>query len=632
MAALKKLRCCIQDNTILPPASVLDKNGKELTQVKTSSGEILWGKYNVKVLDKNNAYTKSTELSTDWYKDSNMWEYYFTKVIKSFSFYANDQISEIDPEVYFSAWNIPAYRHLFGASWDTDHNEVTTSTSAFGSSIYHGEKITKVAELRPEAGFYFTEAIDPSISSYGNLLIIREAVSQANEDFKIDLDSLRIAPRFGTLELENSTGFNFQGSLDRITSLNKDAKIGTVLDDDFLYYGDTFLYGVNDVADDRVPYADVVYPKVGSTVECSLTNLQDGNGNNFIEQTEKVSYFTERGSSISFDLSPNYPLYFETTPEWKRENLPNFLMVDNKVVSTTISGESTGFSLEANLVVNPYYPKTSVNIPIYFYSSNREFSIAGTKITANNSSDSVTLSSQTIQEVPETDFSKAVWSHLTTKRQVAVKKAAYYTVLDYGTSTGIIGLGPTATVYALSKPSHCYFNYTNNGYLYHVDLVDNPGETTIIENQDISLTTSSTPHEYTYVISKTADGEITAQTGRLEIPTITLSLPGFYQAVDDNKVTLTFEGTLYDKNNSSCGSMNETWEKFTTSTLASGTVIEGHIKYFYEDFFANSSLDSSNSYVEATIICSFSINGIPFTKTYTTNATYTWVEEFSEAV
>ena len=41
MAALKKLRCCIQDNTILPPASVLDKNGNEITQVKTSSGEIL---------------------------------------------------------------------------------------------------------------------------------------------------------------------------------------------------------------------------------------------------------------------------------------------------------------------------------------------------------------------------------------------------------------------------------------------------------------------------------------------------------------------------------------------------------------------------------------------------------------
>jgi hypothetical protein len=41
MAALKKLRCCIKDNTILPPASILDKNGNEITQVKTSSGEIL---------------------------------------------------------------------------------------------------------------------------------------------------------------------------------------------------------------------------------------------------------------------------------------------------------------------------------------------------------------------------------------------------------------------------------------------------------------------------------------------------------------------------------------------------------------------------------------------------------------
>jgi hypothetical protein len=78
--------------------------------------------------------------------------------------------------------------------------------------------------------------------------------------------------------------------------------------------------------------------------------------------------------------------------------------------------------------------------------------------------------------------------------------------------------------------------------------------------------------------------------------------------------------------------MNKTWEKFTTSTLASGTTIEGHTKYFDEDFFANSSLDSGNAYVEAVITCSFSIHGIPFTKTYTTNATYTCIEEFSEPV
>jgi hypothetical protein len=45
----------------------------------------------------------------------------------------------------------------------------------------------------------------------------------------------------------------------------------------------------------------------------------------------------------------------------------------------------------------------------------------------------------------------------------------------------------------------------------------------------------------------------------LEIPTITLSLPGFYQAIDNNKVTITFEGDLYDINNDSfCGSMNKT--------------------------------------------------------------------------
>jgi hypothetical protein len=87
-----------------------------------------------------------------------------------------------------------------------------------------------------------------------------------------------------------------------------------VLDGDSLYYGDSFLYDVHDVADDRVPDIDAVYPEVGSTIECSLTNLQDGTGKNFAEQTEKVSYFTERGGKISFDLSPNYPLYFETTP------------------------------------------------------------------------------------------------------------------------------------------------------------------------------------------------------------------------------------------------------------------------------------------------------------------------------
>ena len=87
------------------------------------------------------------------------------------------------------------------------------------------------------------------------------------------------------------------------------------------------------------------------------------------------------------------------------------------------------------------------------------------------------------------------------------------------------------------------------------------------------------------------------------------------------------------ENDSNCGSTGKiSWEKSTTSTLASGTTIEGHTKYFYEDFFANSSLDSSNSYVETIITCSFSINKIPFTKTYTTNATYTWVEEFSEPV
>jgi hypothetical protein len=89
-----------------------------------------------------------------------------------------------------------------------------------------------------------------------------------------------------------------------------------VLDNDTLYYGDTFLYDVYNVADDRAPYADVVYPEEGDVIECSLTNLQDGNGNNFTEISpdQKVSYFTERGSKISFDLSPNYPLYFETTP------------------------------------------------------------------------------------------------------------------------------------------------------------------------------------------------------------------------------------------------------------------------------------------------------------------------------
>jgi len=196
---------------------------------------------------------------------------------------------------------------------------VTTIASEVGSNIYHGEKITRSAELRPEAGFYFTEAINPSISSYGNISFAKEVVSQANEDFKIDLDSLKIAPRYGTLKLENSTGFNFQCSLDRIASLNKDAKISTVLDDDYLYYGDSFLYDVHDVADNRVPDIDAVYPEVGSTVKCSLTTLQDGSGNNFTEispeQTGKASYFTERGSKISFDLSPNYPLYFETTPE-----------------------------------------------------------------------------------------------------------------------------------------------------------------------------------------------------------------------------------------------------------------------------------------------------------------------------
>jgi hypothetical protein len=89
-----------------------------------------------------------------------------------------------------------------------------------------------------------------------------------------------------------------------------------VLDGDSLYYGDCFLYDVYDVADDKVPDIDAVYPEVGSIIECSLTNLQDGNGNNFTEISpdQKVSYFTERGSKISFDLSPNYPLYFETTP------------------------------------------------------------------------------------------------------------------------------------------------------------------------------------------------------------------------------------------------------------------------------------------------------------------------------
>ena len=634
MAALKKLRCCIKDNTILPPASILDKNGNEITQVKTSSGEILWGKYNVKVLDKTNTYNKVTELSKDWYKDSSKWEYYFTKVIKSFSFYANEYVSMSDPEVYFSAWNIPAYRHLFGAYWDTDRNEVTTSTSGFGPSIYHGEKITKEAELRPETGFYFTEATTSNNSSYGNSLIIKEVVSQADGEFKIDLDSLKIEPRYGTLELENSTGFNFQCGLDRVSSLKQNAKIGTVLDGDSLYYGDSFLYDVNDVADDRVPDIDAVYPEVGSVIECSLTNLQDGTGNNFTEQTGKVSYFTERGGRISFDLSPKYPLYFETTPVWKSEKLPSIMMVDGKIASTEIMTGSTGSSLEANLVVNPYYPKNSVNIPVYFYSSTREFSIAGTKTTLDNSSASVTLTPQNIQEVPETDFSKAVWDHLATKRQVTVKKAAYYTVVDYGTSAGIIGLPPTVRLYSLNKPSYCYFNYTNNGYLYHVDLVDNPGKTTIIESQDISLTASSTAPEYTYIIYKSHDGQlVTDKRGKLEIPTITLSLPGFYQAIDNNKVTITFEGALYDINNDSfCGSMNKTWEKFTTSTLASGTTIEGHTKYFDEDFFANSSLDSGNSYVEAVITCSFSIHGIPFTKTYTTNATYTCIENFSEPV
>lgn len=636
MTALKKLRCCIKDNTILPPASILDKNGNEITQVKTSSGEILWGKYNVKVLDKTNTYNKVTELSKDWYKDSSKWEYYFTKVIKSFSFYVNEYVSMSDPEVYFSAWNIPAYRHLFGAYWDTVRNEVTTSTSGFGPSIYHGEKITKEAELRPEAGFYFTEAINPSSSTYGNSLIIKEVVSQADGEFKIDLDSLKIEPRYGTLELENSTGFNFQCGLDRVSSLKQDAKIGTVLDDDYLYYGDSFLYDVNDVADTRVPGIDAVYPEIGSVIECSLTNLQDGNGTNFTEinpeQTGKVSYLTERGSKISFDLSPNYPLYFETTPAWKSETLPKLMGVDGKILSTVIMGSDKGSSLEANLVVNPYYPKSSVSIPIYFYSSNREFSIAGTKITADNSSSSVTLTAQNIQEVPEDDFSKAVWSHLVTKRQVAVKKDAYYTVLEY--ASGIIGLPPTVRLYSLSEPSYCYFNYTNNGYLYHVDLVDNPGKTTIIENKDISLTTSSTAFEYTYVIHKTYDdSQVTGTDGKLYIPAITLSLPGFYQTVDNNKVTITYEGALYDlEKDSYCGVMDKvSWEQPATSNLASGLTIAGHTHYFNEDFFANSSLNSSNAYVETVITCSFSINGIPFTKTYTTDATYTWVEEHSIA-
>jgi hypothetical protein len=83
-------------------------------------------------------------------------------------------------------------------------------------------------------------------------------------------------------------------------------------------------------------------------------------------------------------------------------------MVDGKVASTEIMAGSKGSSLEANLVVNPYYPKNSVNIPIYLYSSTREFSIADTKTTLDNSSASVTLTPQNIQEVPETDFSKAV--------------------------------------------------------------------------------------------------------------------------------------------------------------------------------------------------------------------------------
>ena len=487
MAALKKLRCCIKDNTILPPASVLDKNGNELTQVKTSSGEILWGKYNVKVLDKTSTYTKVTDLANDWYKDSSMWDYYFTKVIKNFNFYTNEPILESNPDIYFSAWNVPAYRNLFSASWDTERGEVTTTIADSGSAIYHGEKITKEAELRPEAGFYFIEAINPTDYSYGNSSITREVVSQADGDLKIDWDSLKIEPRYGTLQLENSTGFNFQCGLDRVSSLKQNAKIGTVLDGDSLYYGDSFLYDVNDVADAGVPYADTVYPEVGDVIECSLTNVQDGNGNNFTEisPNQKVSYFTERGSRISFDLSPKYPLYFETTPEWKTTALPSIMGVDGQILSTTIMDSAKGISLEANLVINPYYPKNSINIPIYFYSSNREFSIADTKITNDNSSSSVVLTTQNIQEVPEDDFSKAVWSHLVTKRQVAVKKDAYYTVLDYGTSTGITGLPPKVRVYSLSKPSYCYFNYTNNGYLYHVDLVDNPGKTTIIENQDI---------------------------------------------------------------------------------------------------------------------------------------------------